>query len=66
MPSRGVSLRYTTEIGTCAPSFAVACRYSLAYFDVFWISAVVAATLIVLVLMLRRSVAEKGAHVAAE
>jgi DHA2 family multidrug resistance protein len=39
---------------------------SLAYFDVFWVSAVVAVALIVLVLLMRRSVAEKGAHVAAE
>ncbi len=39
---------------------------SLAYFDVFWISAAVAAAMIFLVLLMRRSVAEKGAHVAAE
>ncbi|MFL5342952.1 MAG: DHA2 family efflux MFS transporter permease subunit [Gemmataceae bacterium] len=39
---------------------------SLAYFDVFWISAVVAALLVFLVLLMRRAVAEKGAHVAAE
>ncbi len=39
---------------------------SLAYFDVFWVSAVVAIALVFLVLLLRRSVAEKGAHVAAE
>jgi DHA2 family multidrug resistance protein len=39
---------------------------SLAYFDVFWVSAAVAVALIVLVLLMRRSVAEKGAHVAAE
>ena len=39
---------------------------SLAYFDVFWSSAVVAALLVFLVLLMRRSVAEKGAHVGAE
>jgi MFS transporter, DHA2 family, multidrug resistance protein len=39
---------------------------SLAYFDVFWIMAVVALTLILLVLLMKRSVAEKGAHVGAE
>ncbi|MGC3968025.1 MAG: MFS transporter [Pirellulales bacterium] len=39
---------------------------SLAYFDVFWVSAVVAAVLVPLVFLMRRSVAEKGAHVAAE
>ena len=39
---------------------------SLAYFDVFWISAVVAFLLVLFVPFMRRSVAEKGAHVAAE
>ena len=39
---------------------------SLAYFDVFWGCAVVAALLIFLVMLMRRSVAEKGAHVGAE
>jgi DHA2 family multidrug resistance protein len=39
---------------------------SLAYFDVFWISAVLAAVLVFLVLLMKRSVAEKGAHVAAD
>jgi len=39
---------------------------SLAYFDVFWFSAAVAAAMVFLVLLMRRSVAEKGAHVAAE
>ena len=36
---------------------------SLAYFDVFWVCAVVAVLLVFLVLLMRRSVAEKGAHV---
>lgn len=39
---------------------------ALAYFDVFWVLAVVAAALVFLVIFMRRSVAEKGAHVAAE
>jgi MFS transporter, DHA2 family, multidrug resistance protein len=39
---------------------------SLAYFDVFWVSAVVAVVLIGFALLMRRSVAEKGAHLAAE
>ena len=39
---------------------------SLAYFDVFWCSAAVAAVLVVLVPLMRRSVAEKGAHISAE
>jgi DHA2 family multidrug resistance protein len=39
---------------------------SLAYFDVFWVSAAVAAVMVFLVFLMRRSVAQKGAHVAAE
>jgi len=39
---------------------------SLAYFDVFTVSAVVGLVLVLLVLFMRRSVAEKGAHVGAE
>src|SRR5262249_45235737 len=39
---------------------------SMAYFDVFWLFAVLAVSLVVLVLLMKRSVAEKGAHVAAE
>jgi DHA2 family multidrug resistance protein len=39
---------------------------SLAYFDVFWVFGVVALVLIVPVFLMRRSVAEKGAHLAAE
>ncbi len=39
---------------------------SLAYFDVFWASAAIAIVLVLLVLLMRRSVAEKGAHIAAE
>jgi DHA2 family multidrug resistance protein len=39
---------------------------SLAYFDVFWVFAVVSFVLIGFALLMRRSVAEKGAHLAAE
>jgi DHA2 family multidrug resistance protein len=39
---------------------------SLAYFDVFWLFAVLGVGLIFLVLLMKRSVAEKGAHVAAD
>jgi DHA2 family multidrug resistance protein len=39
---------------------------SLAYFDVFWSSAAIAVMMVFLVLLMRRSVAEKGAHIAAE
>jgi DHA2 family multidrug resistance protein len=39
---------------------------SLAYFDVFWLCAVLGLALMVLVLLMKRSVAEKGAHVGAE
>ena len=39
---------------------------SLAYFDIFWASAALAVVLIGLVWLMRRSVAAKGAHVAAE
>ena len=39
---------------------------ALAYFDVFWAMAAIAALLVFLVPLMRRSVAEKGAHVAAE
>jgi len=36
---------------------------SLAYFDIFWSSA---AASVLLMLLMRRSVAEKGTHIAAE
>jgi MFS transporter, DHA2 family, multidrug resistance protein len=39
---------------------------SLAYFDVFWLGAVLAVALVPLVLVMKRSVAEKGAHVGGE
>ena len=39
---------------------------SLAYFDVFWLAAVLAIVLVPLVLLMKRSAAEKGEHLAAE
>jgi DHA2 family multidrug resistance protein len=39
---------------------------SLAYFDVFWLGAVLALALVFLVLLMKRSVAEKGEHIGAE
>jgi len=39
---------------------------SLAYFDVFWCIAVLAILLLPLVLIMRPSVAEKGAHIGGE
>jgi DHA2 family multidrug resistance protein len=39
---------------------------SLAYFDVFWLCAVLGVGLVLLVLLMKRSVAEKGAHAGAE
>ncbi len=39
---------------------------SLAYFDDFWMFAVLSLSLVVLILFMKRSVAEKGAHTGAE
>ena len=39
---------------------------SLAYFDVFWLCAALGVALVFLVLLMKRSVAEKGAHAGAE
>jgi DHA2 family multidrug resistance protein len=39
---------------------------SLAYFDVFWLFAVLALGLVVVVLLMKRSVVEKGEHIAAD
>ena len=39
---------------------------SMAYFDVFWLCAALGVALVVLVLLMKRSVAEKGAHIGAE
>jgi DHA2 family multidrug resistance protein len=38
---------------------------ALAFFDVFWLCAVLSAALVVLVLLMKRSAAEKGEHVSA-
>ncbi len=39
---------------------------SLAYFDVFWVAAVLALVLVPSVLLMKRSAAEKGEHIGAE
>jgi DHA2 family multidrug resistance protein len=39
---------------------------ALAYFDVFWLAAVLALLLVPLVLLMKRSVAEKGARIGGE
>ena len=39
---------------------------ALAYFDVFWVLAVVMAVLVFAVLLMKRSVAEKGARIGSE
>jgi DHA2 family multidrug resistance protein len=39
---------------------------SLAYFDVFWLCAAMGVVLVVLVFFMKRSVAEKGAHIGGE
>jgi DHA2 family multidrug resistance protein len=39
---------------------------ALAYFDVFWVLAVTSAALVLLVLVMKRSVAEKGARIGGE
>ena len=38
---------------------------SLAFFDIFWVCAVLSAMLVPLVLLMKRSVTEKGEHVSA-
>jgi len=40
--------------------------HALAYFDVFWLLAVVMLALVPMVLLMKRSVAEKGAHIGVE
>jgi MFS transporter, DHA2 family, multidrug resistance protein len=35
----------------------------MAFFDIFWLCAVLAVALVLLVLLMKRSVAEKGEHV---
>ena len=39
---------------------------AMAYFDVFWLCAVLSAALVVLVLFMKRSVAEPGEHIGGE
>ena len=38
----------------------------MAYFDVFWLCAVLGVALVVLVLLMKRSVVKKGEHIGAE
>jgi hypothetical protein len=38
----------------------------MAYFDVFWLCAVLGVLLVLLVFLMKRSVAEKGAYIAAD
>ena len=38
----------------------------MACFDIFWVAAVIGIELVLLVLRMKRSVAEKGAHFGAE
>ena len=39
---------------------------ALSYFDVFWLLAALTLALVVVVLFMKRSVAEKGAHIGAD
>jgi len=39
---------------------------ALAYFDIFWVAAMLAIALLLLVLLMKKATAEKGAHVSAE
>jgi DHA2 family multidrug resistance protein len=39
---------------------------AFAFFDIFWVCAVLSAALVLLVLLMKRSVAEKGEHIGAE
>jgi MFS transporter, DHA2 family, multidrug resistance protein len=71
--SRAFFLRHTGDPAASQQMAVQAMEYvrqqqasSLAYFDVFWVSAALAVLLVGLVLLMRRSVAEKGAHIAAE
>jgi DHA2 family multidrug resistance protein len=57
--ARGVSLQTLENLRQQQAS-------ALAYFDVFWLAAVVMLLLVPVVLLMKRSVAEKGAHVGAE
>jgi len=41
-------------------------RLAVGHFDVFWLRAVLGVLLVFLVLVMKRSVAEKGGHVGAE
>jgi DHA2 family multidrug resistance protein len=60
-----VTLSHQMAVGVLNQSLAQQAS-SLAYFDVFSVSAVVGVVLVFSILLMRRSVAEKGAHIGAE
>lgn len=57
--SRGMTLRTLADLRQQQ-------AMSLAYFDVFWLFAVLSVGLVLLVLLMKRSVAEPGEHIGAE
>ena len=61
-PGRGAADGLAERWRTCGKQQAA----SLAYFDVFWFAAVVGVSLVLLVLLMKRSVAEKGEPVGGE
>jgi MFS transporter, DHA2 family, multidrug resistance protein len=60
-----VTLSHQMAVGVLNKSLAQQAS-SLAYFDVFSVSAAVGVVLVFSILLMRRSVAEKGAHIGAE
>lgn len=60
-----LTLSHQMAVGVLNQSLAQQAS-SLAYFDVFSVSAVVGVVLVFSILLMRRSVAEKGAHIGAE
>lgn len=71
--SRGVFFRYTGDSNASRLGAMQVLEdlrqqqaLSLAYFDVFWLCAVLSLALTVLIFLMKRSVAEKGEHIAAE
>jgi DHA2 family multidrug resistance protein len=65
-PTTGDAVTTTAVAEQIIDNLRQAQATSLAYFDVFWVFAVVAVVLIAPVFLMRRAVAEKGAHLAAE
>ncbi len=60
-----LTLSHQMAVGVLGQSLAQQAS-SLAYFDVFTVSAAVGVVLMLSILLMRRSVAEKGAHIGAE